>query len=258
MAVMRNNTEIKILPNSAEVFQEAAADFARRAESAIKSKGVFTVVLAGGNTAKLFFDILAESYKQQISWEQIRFFFGDERYIPATDSENNYHIANEHLFTKVGVPEKNIHRIQTEFPDPLNSAEDYEHTLREFFSISNNEFPQFDVIYLGLGENAHTASLMPLSDIVIQSARNPATENNQLVAALWVPELNMYRITLTPNAINHSKHIIFLVTGQSKALAVQEVLEGPRLPEQYPAQIIHPVNGKTTWYLDQAAAKKLT
>jgi 6-phosphogluconolactonase len=259
MAIIKRNTSLKILPNPVDLFQAAAEDFMLRAKNAIESKGVFTVVLSGGSTAKLFFDVLVESYKNKISWSQIQFFFGDERYLPADDKENNSHIAQEHLFSKVAVPPENIHRMPTEFPEPHNAAKDYESTLRKFFHIHANEFPKFDLIYLGLGENAHTASLMPHSEIVKTYSNNASIkESHQLVASLFVPELKMYRITLTPNAINHAECIIFLVSGENKALAVREVLEGPILPEEYPAQLIQSLHGKTIWYLDQASAEKLT
>jgi 6-phosphogluconolactonase len=253
---MRNNTEIKVLPNPAAVFQEAAADFSQRAKAAVEKKGEFTVVLAGGNSVKNFFDVLVEFYKQQIPWDQIQFFFGDERYVPIADSANNYHTAYEHLFSKVAVPAKNIHRIPTEFKDPKKAAAEYQLTLQKFFHMRNNELPPFDLVYLGLGDNAHTASLMPLSEVVLQYTQNPLPANtNQLVATVFVSELNMYRVTLTPPAINNAKNIIFLVIGVNKATAVWEVLEGPVDPSHYPAQLIH--GEKIVWYIDQAAASKL-
>ncbi|MFI4954778.1 MAG: 6-phosphogluconolactonase [Gammaproteobacteria bacterium] len=258
MAIMKKDVEIKIFPDPAEVFKSAAADFSQRAIAAIQRQGVFNVVLSGGNTATFFFDSLVECYKDQIPWGQIQFFFGDERYVPADDVQSNYHMAYEHLFSKVAVPKENIHRIPTGLNDPNAAAEEYEHSLRKLFNTQNTEFPKFDLLYLGLGENAHTASLMPLSDVVKDAAKNlSGSQNPRLVASLLVPELNMYRITLTPNAINNSSCIIFLVTGESKAPAVYEVLEGPIAPEQYPAQLIHCLYGKTIWYLDHAAAKKL-
>lgn len=109
---------------------------------------------------------------------------------------------------------------------------------------------------MGLGENAHTASLMPFSAIVAAYSGKPTPDlNNQLVAALWVEELNMYRVTLTPPILNNSRQIIFLVTGANKALAVRNVLEGPTDNLRYPAQLIHAKEGKTIWYLDKEAAK---
>jgi 6-phosphogluconolactonase len=260
MVAMTKNNEIAIFPSANDLFQFAAKDFTHRALAAVNDKGTFSVVLAGGNTPKLFFDTLTgvKYYKNSIPWQQIQFFFGDERYVPSDDAESNYHMAYEHLFSKVPVNPENVYRIPTEFNDPKDAAKDYEQTLREAFHIKDNAFPQFDLLYLGLGDNAHTASLMPLSDVVMHYTENPFSDkNNPLVASLFDSESNMYRITLTPNAINNGMDIIFLVAGANKATAVWEVLEGQTDPLHYPAQLIHSVHRKTIWYLDQAAAGKL-
>jgi 6-phosphogluconolactonase len=258
MVAMTNKNDIRLFLNAKDLCQFAANDFSQRAISAVNEKGLFSVVLSGGNTPILFFDILTEHYKNKIPWQQIQIFFGDERYVPSTDVESNYHMAYEHLFSKVAIHPEQIYRIPTELSDPNEAAKDYQQTLRKVFHLSESAFPPFDCLYLGLGDNGHTASLMPSSDIVMHYINNPLPDkNNELVAALFVPELNIYRITLTPPAINNAKAIIFLVTGANKATAVAEVLEGPTIPQHYPAQLIHCVNGKTMWYLDQAAAKKL-
>ncbi len=254
------NTEITIFPSANDLFQFAANDFSQRALNAVKDKGVFSVVLAGGNTPKLFFDILASDkyHKDSIPWYQIRFFFGDERYVSSENKESNYHMAYEHLFSKVPINQENVYRIPTEFDNPKNAAKEYERILREAFNIKNNAFPQFDLLYLGLGDNAHTASLMPFSEPVLHYTKNQLSDkNHQLVTSLFVPQDNIYRISLTPSAINNGGEIIFLVTGANKATAVSEVLEGQTNPLQYPAQLIHSLNNKTIWYLDQTAAKKL-
>jgi 6-phosphogluconolactonase len=257
---MTKNNQITIFPSANDLFQFAAKDFAHRALAAVNDKGTFSVVLAGGNTPKLFFDTLTGIYyKNSIPWHQIQFFFGDERYVPSNDPESNYHMAYEHLFSKVAVNPENVYRIPTEFHDPNDAAKHYEQTLRKVFHIKDNAFPQFDLLYLGLGDNAHTASLMPFSNVVMHYTKNPSPDkNNPLVASLFVSESNMYRITLTPSAINNGKDIIFLVVGANKATAVWEVLEGQTDPLHYPAQLIHSIHRKTIWYLDQTAAGKLS
>lgn len=251
MDTVINGKTIRIFPNPVDLFQAAAADFARRADIAVVDKGEFSVVLAGGNTAKFFFDILAGERK--IPWEKIKFFFGDERYVPADDAESNYFSAKQYLFSKVPVLSENIYRIPTEFADPKMAAADYELTLRRVLNLKEHEFPKFDLVYLGLGENAHTASLMPFSDVVADFIM----DSPQMVASLWVPSLKMYRITLTPPAINYSACICFLVTGKNKASAVSQTLTEPLNPQQYPAQLIQAENGTVIWYLDQAAASSL-
>ena len=261
MVSLTKNNEIVIFPTSYDLFQFAAKDFENRAIVAIKDKGVFSVVLSGGNTPKLFFDNLVniEYYKKNIPWQQIQFFFGDERYVPSDDKNSNYHMAYEFLFSKVPINPENIYRIPTEFNNPKEAATDYEKTLRKVFQIKDHAFPPFDLSYLGLGDDGHTASLMPLSDIVMHYANYPSlNKNTQLVESLFVSKLNMHRISLTPNALNNSKNIIFLVTGETKATAVHEVIEGKPDPQHYPAQLIQCVSGKTIWYLDPTAAEKLS
>lgn len=257
MAIIIKNNEVNIFSNAHDLFQFSAKDFMQRALAAIQDKGIFSVVLSGGTTPTLFFDTLTsvENYRSNIPWQKIQFFFGDERYVPSENAESNYHMAYQHLFSKVSVDPKNIYRIPTEFDDPKDAAKDYEKTLRKIFHIKDDAFPSFDLVYLGLGNDAHTASLMPCSDPISDHVENSLS--NQLVASLFVPQLQMYRITLTPNAINHAKNIIFLVTGENKATAVWEVLEGSTDYLHYPAQLIQSRQGKTMWYLDQSAAKDI-
>src|SRR5262249_9141121 len=161
----------------------------------------------------------SEQNQSHIPWPQIKFFFGDERYVPSDNAQSNYLSAQEHLFSKVPIAEKNIYRIPTELSDPQVAAENYAAIIR---GVS------FDWVYLGLGEDGHTASLIPNSDVVKAYAENSVSENSDpLVTALLAPEFNMYRITLTPGAINRSSGIGFLVTGTPKASAVRDTLEGP-------------------------------
>jgi len=245
-----------IFPYPADLFQAAAEDFVRRAMAAFAIKDEFTVVLSGGETAKFFFDALVENacYQQPVFWKKIKFFFGDERYVSADDVQSNYYCAKEHLFSKIPVPVENIYRIPTEFIDPNAAAEQYAITIRQAFNLKKKEFPNFDLVYLGLGDDGHTASLMPESEVVkLASTR----KNCSLVATLWVPRFKMHRITLMPAAINHSTCICFLVTGKNKASAVSQTLSGPFDPQRYPAQLIQCDDGNIIWYLDQGAAEKL-
>jgi len=115
----------------------------------------------------------------------------------------------------------------------------------------------FDLVYLGVGENSHTASLMPESNLIKNYIDNSLSNKKILVAAVWVPEFDMYRITLMPSVINNSKEICFLVIGDNKAIAVRDILQGPFQPLRHPAQLIQCTHGKTVWYLDKSAAKKL-
>ncbi len=261
MDTLINHNRIKIFPSADDLFADAAADFVRRARHAVTATGQFTVVLSGGNTVKSFFDALTaiESSQQTIPWQQIKFFFGDERYVAADDAASNYHTAQTYLFSKVPVSAENIYRIPTELGDPTLTANSYEVSLRKAFNLQPDEFPKFDLVYLGLGEDAHTASLMPFSAVVkTYSGQLDPDKNLSLVTSIWVEQLKMYRITLTPPAINHSDAICFLVTGANKASAVRQTLQGSFEPEKYPAQLIECADkGKIIWWLDEAAAGEL-
>lgn len=249
-----------------DILISLAEDFTRRAIQAVQSKGAFTVVLSGGNTPKSFFDKITKDnkYKKQIPWQQIKFFFSDERYVPSNNIESNYNMAYEHLFSKVPILDENIYRVPTEFKEPEQAARDYEATIKKVFHIKEKEFPSFDIIYLGLGADAHTASLMPMSEIPKNAHKSTDSEesnpynHDRLVIPLWVETLKMYRITLTPAAINHAMNIIFLVIGKKKASAVWKVLEGKKSPNKYPAQLIHCINNKNIWYVDKEAASQLS
>lgn len=251
---------LNISSDSASLFKAAADDFMRRANEYVKQKGVFNVVLSGGNTPKKFYTLLTtEAYKNNIPWDKINFFFGDERYVPEDQPTNNFYMAHQYLFSQVNVPMVNVFQIPTEYEDPNKAAQDYAATIRDTLHLKANELPQFDLIYLGLGSNAHTASLMPGTDLVKAYANNAGgIDRYQITAACWVSELNMYRITLTPPAINNSACIAFLVEGEDKVEAVWQILEGPRDAVMYPAQLIEANKGQLIWFLDQAAAGRLS
>jgi 6-phosphogluconolactonase len=237
---------IHILPSATDLYQSAALDFIERANAATQDKHFFHVAFSGGDSAKLFFDKIVELGQGKIPWKNIKVFFVDERFLPINDPQSNYHNAELHLFSKINIPPQNIYRMKTEYKSPADAALAYEKILHQ-------EISDFDVIYLGLGPNAHTASLMPNTDLVTRYVNDPASMK-QWVAGTDDPVTHIDRITLTPTVINNSKSIIFLVSGKNKASAVHEILAGDFLPKQYPAQLIQ---GKIIWYLDQDAASRI-
>ncbi|HEX4045835.1 MAG TPA: 6-phosphogluconolactonase, partial [Gammaproteobacteria bacterium] len=151
MVTLANNKEIRIFADANELFLFAAKDFSQRAMTAVQDKGLFSVVLAGGSTPKLFFDALTsvEEYQKTIPWQQIQFFFGDERYVPIDDSQSNYHMAVQYLFSKVPIKPSHVYRIPTTYAAPIEAAKDYEQTLRSVFHLRDQDFPAFDLVYLG-------------------------------------------------------------------------------------------------------------
>lgn len=273
MDTLINDSEVKIYPNPNTMSLALADDFMQRSTAVLQKKNAFSVALSGGTTPKLLFDTLSSTkkYYDKIDWSKIKFFFGDERYLPINDPNTNYAMANSSLFSKLPIPAENIYRIPTEPMSSLDAALEYESILKDQLELNSHGFPEFDLVYLGIGEDAHTASLMPHSNIVkyySQADKSFYPDNNHdkhdnaittnLVVAAWVQKLNMYRITLTPIVINNALNVIFIASGMNKAAAVHNVLEGNYEPENYPAQLIRCINNKNIWYLDESAASQLS
>lgn len=254
-----DNNELRIAENSEALYKAIADDFMQRANACIAEKGIFDVALSGGNTPKKLYSLLTtEPYRSGIAWDKIRFFFGDERYLPADDPDSNYFMAHKYLFIHVPIPMQHVYMIPTHYQNPSRAAKDYADTIRELLGIGSDAIPQFDLLYLGLGTNAHTASLMPGTDLVKSYVTSPDGEDkSQITAAAWIEELNMDRITLTPPAINNSACIAFLVEGTEKAHPVWQIIEGPHDPVNCPAQLVKGEHGKLLWFLDKDSAADL-
>lgn len=236
--------KIKIFETE-EALSKAAADFILKLSAkAIEKKGKFTIALSGGSTPDKLFALLADApYNKSLDWKNIFVFWGDERYLPATNPSNNSHQAKKILLSNVHIPAENI------FPVPVRlsaakAAVHYEQTLKSFFK---EEHPSFDLILLGMGDNGHTASLFPGTTIL--------EEKNALVKEVFVQEVDMFRISFTAPMINHAKNILFLVTGKKKASMLHTVLEGKENIQKYPAQMIK--SSRVIWYIDKAASAKL-
>ena len=241
---------IKIFPNSDGLNLFAAKKFVEIAGKAIKENGRFTVSLAGGSTPKSLYQLLAgEKFKNQVDWSKVFFFFGDERNVPSDDAESNYRMANENLFAPLQLSGENIFRWQTDSNDPNKIAEEYEVLLKVFFALFEDELPKFDLILLGMGEDGHTASLFPFAEAL--------NERKKMVIVNWVEKLNTNRLTFTYPTINNASNVIFLVSGESKAEALKEILEGEYQPEKYPAQAVKLKDGDLFWLIDHQAARLL-
>jgi 6-phosphogluconolactonase len=246
---MRN---IQIFSDAGAIERVAAEMFVERARDAVAARGVFTAVLAGGSTPRRLYALLADerdSFRRQVPWDRIHFFWGDERHVPPDHAESNYRMANEAMLSRVPVPPQNIHRIQAENPDAREAANDYAQELRGCFGPGPMTLPRLDFILLGMGADGHTASLFPGSAAL--------HEQNQWVAANWVDKFQTYRITMTPPLLNNGACVVFLVQGQEKAEPLYAVLYGERNPETYPSQLIQPVHGECHWLVDRPAAQLL-
>jgi len=237
-------SNLHIFPSAETLSRAAAEAFAQLANKAIAENGRFAVALAGGNTPRAIYQLLATDYREQIDWPRVHFFWGDERYVPINDPDSNYRMVREALFDHVPILAENVHRMPTELIQPETAAQDYEKTLQDFWLTS---LPRFDLIQLGLGPDGHILSLFPNSPLLL--------EENRLVAVVTdSPKPPSTRITLTLPAINHAAQIHFFVTGAEKAEALRATLEGSRDLQKFPAQAIQPSNGQVIWWVDEKAA----
>lgn len=235
---------VEVFPTAEAVAAAAAEAFVALSNDAIKRSGRFSIALAGGSTPKHLYSLLAtKAYAERIDWTRVHAYWGDERCVPPQDAQSNFRMASEALLTHVPIPADNIHRIHGE-KEPEGAAATYERALRHSLA------ERFDLVLLGLGGDGHTASLFPGSELI--------HERNHWVAAEFVPAVGMWRVTLTPIVINGARTVMFLVAGAEKAHVLQRVLEGARLPELLPAQIIEPRDGELRWLVDAAATSRLT
>ena len=241
-------TDLRVFADGAELARAAAEEFTRRAAEAIRARGRFSVALSGGSTPRRLFALLAdpvEPFRDRIDWRAVHLFWGDERHVPPDHPESNFRMVRETLLDRVEVPAENVHRMRGEEPDAARAAALYEDELRSFFG----ETPRFDLVLLGLGADAHTASLFPGTAAV--------HERERWVAAPWIEKLGTFRITLTPAVFDRAAVVIFLVQGEEKAGALRAVLAGNRDPDCVPAQAVHPQDGEILWLVDRAAAREL-
>jgi len=234
-------TTIKtIWPDALAVGHAAANLIVTESNKAVQQKGYFTIALSGGRTPEILFQLLAQSpYKKNIPWKKIIVAFGDERFVAPTSDESNFKMAREALLQHVPIPTKNILTIKTTKVTPVQSAEFYEAAIKK--NIGNKQ--PFDLILLGIGEEGHTASIFPKSELI--------TDKKHWVKNVWVKEKNMDRISFTLPFINQAKNIAFLVSGVNKAVIIKKIFS--KAGAALPAAMIK-AKENTFWFLDEVAA----
>ncbi len=244
--------EIRILADGAAIAQRAAQQFLQAAADAVRERGSFTAALAGGSTPKTLYSLLANdpALRSQVPWDKIHLFFGDERHVGPGHPDSNFRMATEAMLSKAPLKAEQVTRIKGEYPDAEQAAQEYEQALRTYFQLKDGEYPRFDLLLAGMGNEGHTLSLFPGTKALHPGAR--------VVVRNWVGKLYTERITLTAPAASNAARIIFMVTGADKAPALKAVLEGPYEPEQLPAQLLQPKNGKLLWLVDAAAGSMLS
>jgi 6-phosphogluconolactonase len=224
----------------------AAQEFVRIVNSSIEERGVCYVALAGGETPRSMYSRLAKPpFAHSVEWTKVHLFFGDERAVPPADAQSNFGMVERELLSHIDIPERNVHRILGEV-SPDEAAHRYQQELEDVFG--HNEV-RFDLILLGLGEDGHTASLFPGTQSI--------DEEQSLVCASYVPQVEGWRISLTFRTINNARRVLFFVAGAKKASILEQVLNTKLATKDLPATLVMPKEGTLVWMVDNAAATNL-
>jgi 6-phosphogluconolactonase len=239
--------EIRIFEDLEELSRAAAGLFVQQSAQAITERDQFLVALNGGSTPNRLLQLLATDCREQVDWGKVHVFWGDERCVSPEDPGSNYLQARGALLSHVPIPDTNIHRVKGEL-GPVEASKDYALTLKRF-APESLDWARFDLVYLGMGEDGHTASLFPGSAVDVSQPTMPVTAHYQ--------DRPANRVTLTPVVFSSARMIVFMATGENKAQTLAEVGSDRYNPELYPAQRIQPKDGKLIWLVDKAAASQL-
>lgn len=223
-------------PALQELHAAAADAFCDLVNQAVGERNRCSIVLSGGSTPRVLYEMLAQ---RDLPWDRIHWFWGDERNVPHNDEQSNYLMVRRALLDHVPIPSENVHPVPINVSDPASAASEYEATIVEQFG--GGEFPDWDLVLLGMGDDGHTASLFPHTAALKETDRR-FVEN-------WVEKFESFRYTLTAPAINSGRQIWFLVSGAGKREALTSVLSRTETPEEYPSQLILP----TRWFVTEDA-----
>lgn len=217
----------------------AAQIFVDQFAISLKRFNQMSVVLSGGSTPIRTYELLAsEAFKNKVNWQLVHIFWGDERCVPITDSRSNFQEAHRVWLSKVPIPPQHIHPMYFA-GSAHDSALDYEALLKRYFG---NSKPCFDLIFLGLGEDGHTASLFPDSPLLDEQVR-------------WICETrkqneNFDRMTMTLTLLNQAHFALFLVNGNEKSQILTQILQKKLMPHLKPAQLVNPISGDLVWLIN--------
>ena len=248
------SSAVRILKDSDELSAHAADLFVRVVQDAIRARGRAMLALAGGSTPQKTYGLLAQpARRSRIDWARSYLFFGDERFVPPYDPESNFAMVQRTLIAPAASPAAHVFPVPTQLETAAAAAAEYAATLRRTFGMRESlDPPRFDLILLGLGEDGHTASLSP------GAASLRVTDRWVVASPPGTLTPRVERITLTFPVLNAAREVVFLVSGETKAEALQDVLEGPPRREERPASYVSPVDGALTWLVDESAAGRLT
>jgi len=247
--------ELRCFDDPQAVCRAAADEFLEAQRTARDAGSRFRIALSGGSTPRLLHDLLRRPpYAEEITWEEIDFFFGDERSVAPRHSDSNYRMARDTLFDELKIRDDQIHRMQADRSDLDAAARAYEGEIADTFGSRGREAgaqpPRFDLIFLGIGADGHTASLFP--------GTSALTEEHRWVVGNPVPQLGCERMTFTYPLINAGSRVMFLITGDGKGPALKGILEGSPIDSPYPAQGVAPIEGRLLYLVDCAAAGELS
>ncbi|MGK7873772.1 MAG: 6-phosphogluconolactonase [Xenococcaceae cyanobacterium] len=234
---------VEVLPDKKRLIERSLLIVLEKMQAAILERGQCTIALAGGNTPKPLYEALST---QSLPWEKIQVFWGDERYVRADHPDSNQRMARQAWLNRVDIPATNIHTMPTGAAEPTADAEKYEAELLKFFQVTPGNFPIFDIVLLGMGDDGHTASLFPHTEALKVRDRLVTVGNKG----------GQPRLTFTAPLINHARCVIFLVVGQSKRRALGKVFARAADEMTYPSRLIQP-QGELWWLLDQLAGAEI-
>ncbi|MGD9076061.1 MAG: 6-phosphogluconolactonase [Desulfobacteraceae bacterium] len=240
--------QIIVANSHSELAETAANIFRSTAKDCVMQKNLFTVAISGGSTPRSMHKLLAEEpFRSDIPWNKTHIFWVDERCVPVDDPASNFGLAKEDFLERISIPLEQIHPMPGEFA-PEEGAKKYQEEMERVFQIQEEDSPSLDLIFLGMGNDGHTASLFP--------GAKPSRAPDRWVIAVKGGNPNVFRLTLTYGVLNRAKRIYFLVSGKEKAPIVRTVLENKEA--RLPAQKIRSVQGELTWLLDREAASLLS
>jgi len=240
--------EVRIFDDLEHLSWAAATRFEEQARVKVIEKKPFFVALSGGSTPKLLYELLGgPTFAGRVRWPNVHCFQVDERCVPPDDPQSNYRMIRQALLASTPLPAENFHRMAAERPDREQAAREYADEMARVLRPAPGEWPRLDLVFLGMGPDGHTASLFPGSAAL--------EERTAWVVPNFAPQLDSFRLTLTLPVLNAAAHVIFLVAGADKAERLLQVLKGPE--RRFPAQLIRPVQGRLSWFLDESAARLL-
>jgi 6-phosphogluconolactonase len=233
--------QVHIADTREEVYQNAAAWIAGQITAAVEERGLCYIALSGGKTPEAVYQILAAApFKDSVPWQQVHFFWGDERMVPYNDEQNNAGMAYENLLNHIDVNPGSIHRMPSE-STPATAEETYDELLHRQFNESDAF--SFDIVLLGMGDDGHTLSLFPGTEVI--------DDKLHWVRAYYVKKISQFRISLLPAIVNKARAIAFIASGNAKAMAFDAVVNGKFDPHHFPAQLICPLKGELYWFIDK-------